>query len=157
MPRRARTIWTRPLTEGEQEYLVHGACLLSGNHCDLSEDELKAAWFKHRAELMTHIGSPRQGRRPWAFWQYEHPEAIPLTLYGRAKYLRERGLMDDQEFGQVESLARRNVEHYQKIKKHAASGVPWAVNAVKTWRPPLDKEFMKQAAPKHRCATKARH
>ena len=42
-----------------------------------SEDEQRTTWFEFRAELLEH--NPERGfwgRRPWAFWAYEHPELL---------------------------------------------------------------------------------
>ena len=36
------------------------------------DDQAEQAWRRHRAEVMAY-GNPMPGRRPWAFWRFEHP------------------------------------------------------------------------------------
>ena len=88
--------------------------LLLGSTCDASafesDDARRAAWRTHATELMTMVDP---GSRPWAWWQYDAPEA-PLPRESERDYLARHGLLTETELRRLQSAGTQTSQATRK-------------------------------------------
>lgn len=97
--------------------------LIAGPHEAFdSDEERREAWEEHRDEILRLRVKQEAfgwGRRPKAFWQYDHP-GVPDMIYDQVAYLARNGLLEPHEILNIRNPDRR------------ADGVmqPWSLEAL---------------------------
>jgi hypothetical protein len=83
-----KTFDPRRLNDAQCEYLTHGSLMFEDSDAlGFPETDLakfKTLWRCYRALLMGNWAADpyHAGRRPWAWWQFEAPEPVPIIASG---------------------------------------------------------------------------
>jgi len=107
------------LSEARMLFLFDGQQIF--DHLDpkwTDDAEIKECWLRHRDAVMQQWqkDNRKPGRRPWAWWWFEHGCKAPLTLAGSPK--EAQALLDMGELQQWEAdkLTERNEPLVDKNK-----------------------------------------
>lgn len=101
-----------------------------GKSCFESELQQKAAWYHHRDAMLELCRDEYPGRRPWAYWKFEQPEAGRFTPQRQEwAYLLENNLLLDGELPLVLALWAKMLEMRKGFIK-----MTYEMNGKPTWR-----------------------
>jgi hypothetical protein len=114
----------RALTDAQRNFLLYGPLdgRLEGFN---SEEEVIAAWERHREELLAQRSAP--GRRPWGWRAIDEPD-VPWRGYDRERAINWRsGKLGAQEMATLEAEWHKAFERAQKLDAAAAKAhLEWA-------------------------------
>jgi hypothetical protein len=99
------------LNESRLHYLWWGCDLFDWDHANwIDEQEKKLCWDNNKEKILNDwMQQPRNaGRRPWAWWWFEHGCKPPLTLAGQPREALALLAMGDLQPWEVNKLNEWN-------------------------------------------------
>jgi hypothetical protein len=123
------------LTDEQHQQLSHGIQLRGGVDSFPDEAAARAAWTRHRAELMAEPREP--GRRPWGFWQF----AVELRSDGHGFAWWSVGAVSEAHLvwrDHADAAERARIEAEWLKAVHAVAGSPDPVPCARVYGVPRD-------------------
>ena len=126
-PKLRRHVLGAALTRSQTYELQTGFCW-----CDppafATDEERRAAWCHHRKDILATYIQKYPGRRPWGFWEFDHPGMLPedegpLSL-STTTLLLEMDAMDDDEIERCK-VSWRETNRVALVRAEVDDPVEW--------------------------------